>query len=60
MIGVERELLEEKIQSRKNWIEKAYLNIELYLSEIEEFEKQLREISIEEIEEELFNKDRNE
>lgn len=60
MRGVERELLEEKIQSRKNWIEKAYLNIELYLSEIEEFEKQLREISIEEIEEELFNKDRNE
>jgi hypothetical protein len=60
MRGVERKLLEEKIQSRKNWIEKAYLNIELYLSEIDEFEKQLREISIEEIEEELFNKDRNE
>lgn len=57
---VKRELLEEKIQSRKNWIEKAYLNIELYLSEIEEFEKQLRGISIEEIEQELFNKDRNE
>jgi hypothetical protein len=54
------ELLEEKIQSRKNWIRKAELNIELYRSEIEEFEKQLREISIKEIEEELFNKDRNE
>ena len=54
------QLLEEKIQSRKNWILKAQSNIELYLSEIEEFEKQLREISIKEIEEELFNKDRNE
>ena len=57
---MERELLEEKIQSRKNWIKKAESNIELYLSEIEELERQLREISIEEIEKELFNKDRNE
>jgi hypothetical protein len=57
---MERELLEQKIQSRKNWIKKAESNIQLYLSEIEEFEKQLREISIEEIEKELFNKDRNE
>ena len=54
------ELLEEKIQSRKNWIRKAELNIELYRSEIEEFEQQLRQISIKEIEQELFNKDRNE
>ena len=57
---MERELLEEKIQSRKNWIKKAESNIQLYLSEIEQFEKQLREISIEELEKELFNKDRNE
>ena len=57
---MERELLEQKIQSRKNWIEKAESNIELYLSEIKELEKQLMEISIEEIEKELFNKDRNE
>lgn len=57
---MERELLKEKIQSRKNWIKKAESNIESYLSEIEEFEKQLMEISIEEIEKELFNKDRNE
>jgi hypothetical protein len=56
---MERELLEEKIQSRKNWIKKAESNIELYLSEIKELEKQLMEISIEEIEKELFNKDRN-
>ena len=54
------ELLEEKIQSRKNWIRKAESNIESYKSEIEEFEQQLRQISIKEIEEELFNKDRNE
>jgi hypothetical protein len=32
----------------------------LYKSEIKEFEKQLKEISMEEIEQELFNKDRNE
>lgn len=57
---MERELLEEKIQSRKNWIKKAESNIELYLSEIEELERQLMEISIGEIEKELFNKDRNE
>ena len=57
---MERELLNEKIQSRKNWIKKAESNIELYLSEIEELERQLMEISIEEIEKELFNKDRNE
>ena len=57
---MERELLEEKIQSRKNWIKKAESNIELYLSEIEELERQLMEISMEEIEQELFNKDRNE
>lgn len=54
------ELLEEKIQSRKNWIRKAKSNIESYRSEIEEFEQQLRQISIKEIEQELFNKDRNE
>ena len=57
---MERELLEQKIQSRKNWIKKAESNIELYLSEIEELERQLMDISIEEIEKELFNKDRNE
>ena len=56
---MERELLEEKIQSRKNWIKKSQSNIEMYLSEIKEFEKQLMKISIEEIEQELFNKDRN-
>jgi len=54
------ELLEEKIQSRKNWIRKAESNIESYRSEIEEFEQQLRQISIEEIEQELFNGNRNE
>lgn len=60
MEKIEKELLEEKIKSRKNWIRKAESNIELYQSEIEEFEKQLRQISIKEIEQELFNKDRNE
>jgi hypothetical protein len=60
MKKIEKELLEEKIQSRKNWIEKAQSNIKLYKSEIKEFEKQLKEISMEEIEQELFNKDRNE
>ena len=60
MREITKELLEEKIRSRKNWIRKAESNIESYLSEIDEFEKQLREISIEEIEQELFNKDRNE
>ena len=54
------ELLEEKIQSRKNWIRKAESNIESYWSEIEEFEQQLRQISIKEIEQELFNGNRNE
>ena len=56
---MERKILEEKIESRKNWIKKSQSNIEMYLSEIEEFEKQLMKISIEEIEQELFNKDRN-
>ena len=60
MREITKELLEEKIRSRKNWIRKAESNIELYRSEIEEFEQQLRRISIEEIEHELFNKDRNE
>jgi len=60
MREITKELLEEKIRSRKNWIRKAESNIELYRSEIEEFEQQLRRISIEEIEQELFNKDRNE
>ena len=60
MKEIEKELLEEKIQSRKNWIKKAQSNMKLYKSEIKEFEKQLKEISMEEIEQELFNKDRNE
>jgi hypothetical protein len=60
MKEIEKELLEEKIQSRKNWIKKAQSNLKLYKSEIKEFEKQLKEISMEEIEQELFNKDRNE
>ncbi len=59
MKEIEKELLEEKIQSRVNWIKKAQSNIKLYKSEIKEFEKQLKEISMEEIEQELFNKDRN-
>lgn len=60
MREITKELLEEKIRSRKNWIRKAESNIESYRSEIEEFEQQLRRISIEEIEHELFNRDRNE
>jgi hypothetical protein len=60
MKEIEKELLEEKIQSRKNWIKKAQSNMKLYKSEIKGFEKQLKEISMEEIEQELFNKDRNE
>jgi len=60
MKEIEKELLKEKIQSRENWIKKAQSNMKLYKSEIKEFEKQLKEISMEEIEQELFNKDRNE
>lgn len=60
MREITKELLEEKIRSRKNWIRKAESNIESYRSEIEEFEQQLRRISIEEIERELFNGGRNE
>lgn len=60
MREITKELLEEKIRSRKNWIRKAESNIESYRSEIEEFEQQLRRISIEEIEQELFNGGRNE
>jgi len=40
MKEIEKELLEEKIQSRKNWIKKAQSNLKLYKSEIKEFEKQ--------------------
>ena len=38
MKEIEKELLEEKIQSRENWIKKAQSNIKLYKSEIEDME----------------------
>jgi len=56
----QKKLLKSKIQSRENWIRKAYSNIELYLYEIEQFEKQLKKGSMSELEGELYNKDRNE
>ena len=33
-----KKIIQEKIESRENWIRKAYSNIELYLSEIHKLE----------------------
>lgn len=59
MENIDKEIIKQKIQSRENWIRKAQSNIKLYLSEIEQLEKQLNKCSMVEIEQELFNKDRN-
>ncbi len=56
----QKTIIKEKIKSRENWIRKAYLNIELYLSEIHKLEEELYQCSIEEeIEQDLYNNDRN-
>ena len=56
-----KKIIQEKIESRENWIRKAYSNIELYLSEIHKLEEELYHCSIEEeIEQDLYNReDRN-
>ncbi len=56
-----KKIIQEKIESRENWIRKAYSNIELYLSEIHQLEEELYHCSIEEeIEQDLYNReDRN-
>ena len=56
-----KKIIQEKIESRENWIRKAYSNVELYLSEIHKLEEELYHCSIEEeIEQDLYNReDRN-